>query len=86
MKPYHAEFPIGTDVRIADLPELERFRREWRFHHPLEPGQLDFAGRSARVASVGSNHGGDVLYVLDGVPGIWHEECVHAPDDSTRNT
>ncbi|HTL79246.1 MAG TPA: hypothetical protein VL136_07540 [Candidatus Babeliales bacterium] len=83
MKPYHAEFPVDTDVRIADLPKLERFRREWRFHHPLEPKQLDFAGRSARVTSVGFYHGGDVLYTLDGIPGIWYEECVHAQDNST---
>ena len=81
---YQEKFPVGTTVRIAGLPELERFRSEWRFHHPLEANQLGFAGRSTAVATVGFYHGGDVLYTLDGIPGIWHECCVHAADDSTR--
>ena len=81
---YQEKFPVGSVVRIAELAELERFRTEWRFHHPLEAEQLGFAGRSAAVATVGFYHGGDVLYTLDGIPGIWHEDCVHATDDSTR--
>jgi hypothetical protein len=30
------------------------------------------------VRDVGFYHGGDVLYHLDGAPGIWHEVCLHA--------
>jgi hypothetical protein len=26
--------------------------------------------------SVGFYHGGDVLYVLEGIPGVWHESCL----------
>jgi len=85
MKPYDAKYSVGTAVRIADLSQLERFRAEWRFHHPLEQGQLVFAGRTAKIATVAFYHGGDVLYTLDEVPGIWHEECVHEPEDKTRS-
>jgi hypothetical protein len=86
MMAYQEKFPVGTQVRIVGLSELERFRRDWRFHHKLEDEQLGFAGRSTRIASVGFYHGGDVLYTLDDVPGIWHEVCVHAVDDSTHTT
>jgi hypothetical protein len=73
---YHEKFPAGTRVRIASREELERFRREWRLHNPLGPAQLDFADREATVAEVGFYHGGDVLYTLSGVPGVWHEHCL----------
>jgi hypothetical protein len=84
MRPHQEKFPVGTTVRIAERPQLERFRSEWRFHHPLEAGQLRFAGRTAAVATIGFYHGGDVLYTLLGIPGIWYESCVHAIDSSTR--
>jgi hypothetical protein len=29
---------------------------------------------------VGFYHGGDVLYTLDGIPGLWHEQCLVGPD------
>jgi hypothetical protein len=70
MMAYQEKFPVGTTVRIAGRPELERFLREWQFHHKLDAEQLAFAGRTARVTDVGFYHGGDVLYNLDGVPGI----------------
>jgi hypothetical protein len=81
---YQEKFPIGTAVRVAELSQLEQFRRLWKLHHPLEPEQLSFAGRVTAVATVGFYHGGDVLYTLDGIPGIWHEGCVYAVDDSAR--
>ena len=28
------------------------------------------------VTNVGFSHGGDVLYKLQRLPGIWHEECL----------
>jgi len=76
--PYREAFPKGTRVRIRPLAALERFRLEWRWHHRLHPDQLQSAGRAATVQSVGFYHGGNVLYVLDGVPGIWHEVCLEA--------
>jgi hypothetical protein len=73
MRRYQEQFPVGTTVRIAERADLERFRREWQFHHKLEVGQISYARRTARVRDVGFYQGGDVLYHLDGVPGIWHE-------------
>lgn len=76
--PYEAEFPIGTIVRVADRESLERFQREWRFHHPLGDEQLEFAGCVALVLDVGYYHGGGELYSLEGIPGTWHEVCLAA--------
>jgi hypothetical protein len=74
--PYSEEFAVGTKVIIADRAVLEAFLRDWRWHHPLEPAQLSFAGHRARVKAVSSYHGGDELYDLEGIPGIWHEQCL----------
>ncbi len=63
-------------IRVADRPVLERFRSEWKFHNPLSIEQLDFSNREAKVSSVGFYHGGDVLYALEGLPGVWHETCL----------
>lgn len=76
--PYDAEFSKGTLVRIATRPELESFQREWKLHNKLGDNQLDYAAKEARVASVGFFHGGDELYELEGVPGVWHEACLTA--------
>ena len=78
-KPYEAQFPEGTQVRVKDLESLDRFAREWKYHNPLTREQLPFAGVVARVSEIGYYHGGDVLYKLDGIPGIWHEECLASP-------
>ncbi len=74
--PYGERFPVGASVRVVSLPELTRFAREWQWHHPLQPEQLTFAGVAAKVSEVGFYHGGDVLYQLDGLPGIWHQQCL----------
>ena len=73
---YSELYPIFTRVRIAPLECLETFLRTWRYHHPLEPAQLRYAGRSATVKSVAHYHGGDVLYELAEAPGIWHEQVL----------
>jgi hypothetical protein len=39
---------------------------------------LRYAGRTARVRSVSFYHGGDELYELEDIPGIWHEENLSA--------
>lgn len=74
--PYEAQFPIGTQVRIASRPILECFSKEWKYHDPLSPAQLGFAGMVAVVKHVAFYHGGDPLYQLEEVPGAWHEECL----------
>jgi len=78
--PYKAEFPTGTRVRIADRAFLEDFRGTWKYHHKLETEQLGFAGKVTGVKSVSFYHGGDELYELDDVPGIWHEACLRAAE------
>jgi hypothetical protein len=80
MPPYNEQFPVGTCVQIASKEQLEGFWRSWQYHHPLTVEQLAFAGRPAVVRSVGFYHGGDVLYELEGIPGIWHERCLANPD------
>ncbi|HEX8716951.1 MAG TPA: hypothetical protein VF722_08230 [Gemmatimonadaceae bacterium] len=76
--PCHEQFPKSSLVRIADRPLLECFKRDWKYHHPLVPDHLDYAGRIATVGSVGYYQGGDVLYTLVDVPGTWHEDCLAA--------
>jgi hypothetical protein len=74
-----AKFGVGTMVRLASRPVLEGFLRPaWKFHHPLSADQLEYGERSAKVLSTAMYHGGDVLYTLEGVPGIWHERCLEA--------
>jgi hypothetical protein len=74
--PYNEEYPVGSTVLIGTRAALEDFQREWKWHHPLQADQLDAAGRSAKVTKVSFYHGGDELYELEGIPGIWHEQCL----------
>lgn len=69
---YKIEFPVGTKVRIADRQVLEEFLRDWKYHNKLRPEQVDFHGRVTKVVQAGFYHGGDELYQLQGIPGIWH--------------
>jgi hypothetical protein len=73
---YKEKFPVGSKVRIADVVQLQEFQRTWQFHHKLRPEQVDYAGKIAEVEEVNFYHGGDVLYKLREIPGIWHEQCV----------
>ena len=81
MPPYAEKFPVGASVRVVDKTALKRFRSNWHLHNPLVPEQIGWAGKHAVVAEVGFYHGGDPLYVLRGVPGVWHEECLVAIPD-----
>jgi hypothetical protein len=76
--PYNCEFPSGTTVRIANRASLEAFRREWKYHHQLTGEQLEYHGRVAVVERASVYHGGDELYELTGIPGMWHEQCLEA--------
>jgi hypothetical protein len=73
---YKEEFPAGSRVRIRDREQLEQFVKEWEQHNPLQKEQLGFAGQTAQVKSVSFYHGGDELYELKDVPGLWHEQCL----------
>jgi len=75
-RPYQAEHAKGSRVRIAARPVLEQFLRDWKYHNKLQPEQLDYAGQLAEVESIGFYHGGDELYKLKGIPGVWHLQCL----------
>ena len=80
---YKEKFPVGSSVRIANRDSLGEFMRTWKFHNKLQPEQLDYASRTAKVKSVGFYFGGDVLYQLEDMPGIWHECCLEACGSSS---
>jgi hypothetical protein len=75
---YKAEFEVGSQVRVADRAFLESFLEAGQYHNELEPEQLDFAGSVSKVQKVDFFHGGDEIYTLEGIPGVWHEECLSA--------
>jgi hypothetical protein len=75
---YKQSFAIGSNVKIANRSFLENFLNTWKLHNKLKPEQLGFADRIAEVESVGFYHGGDQLYKLKGIQGIWHERCLEA--------
>jgi hypothetical protein len=57
--PHKEEFPKDSTVQIADRGFLENFLKTWKLHHELEPQQLNYASKIAKVKSVGFYHGGD---------------------------
>jgi len=59
---------------------LDEFKATWQYHHKLRPEQLPFADAVAAVAEVGFYHGGDPVYRLAGVPGLWLEQCLRRAD------
>jgi hypothetical protein len=63
-------------VRIADAATLRDFQSRWKLHHPLDDTQLAHAGQTATVRKIGFYHGGDPLYELADLPGVWHEPCL----------
>jgi hypothetical protein len=82
MAAYKEDFPVGSKVCIVDALRLEEFQRTWKYHHKLNAEQMAYAGKVAEVAKVSFYHGGDVLYELLGIPGIWHEQCLATPSPS----
>jgi len=77
-EPYKERFPVGTKVQVKDKGFLRQFHERWKFHHPISPEQIETAGQVDTVTNVGFYHAGDVLYKLQRLPGIWHEECLEA--------
>jgi hypothetical protein len=77
---YNPEYPEGSKVRIRSREILEEFLKNWAYHNKLQPKQLDYGGRIAEIESVAFYHGGDELYKLKDVPGIWHESCLQQVD------
>jgi hypothetical protein len=73
---YNIEFPVGSKVQIADLEHLRDFQKTWAYHHRLLPEQLNYHDEVATVEEASFYHGGDELYRLTNIPGIWHEACL----------
>jgi hypothetical protein len=73
-----AEFEVGSQVRVADRAFLDGFLEAGQYHNELEPEQLAYADRVATVKAIEFFHGGDEIYTLEGIPGVWHEECLTA--------
>jgi hypothetical protein len=81
MPPYNGTFKPGSKVQVVDRQKLEEFMRTWKFHNKLREEQLDYADRVLTVLKVAYYHGGDPLYVLQEVRGVyWHEQCLREPD------
>jgi hypothetical protein len=78
MAQYNPDFPTGSVVRIKDRGNLESFKKDWAYHHPLKSKQLPYAGTIGRVAETSAYHGGDILYKIEKMPGLWHEQCLEA--------
>jgi hypothetical protein len=81
-EPYKAAFPKGSKVSVISRTALADFARNWNFHHQLQPEQMAFAGVTSTVKEVSFYHGGDQLYVLENLPGIWNEDCLEIARDS----
>jgi hypothetical protein len=79
MPEYDALYPIGSTVRVKSVAYLTAFRSRWRYHNNVTEEMLPLGGTLTTVKRVGYYHGGDPLYVLDGLPGmVWHEECLES--------
>ncbi len=73
-------FPVGCAVEVADEAALSDFKTTWKYHHPLEEAQLQYAGLLTTVTAVSFYHGGDVLYQLRHTgPYTWHDACLRIP-------
>jgi hypothetical protein len=80
---YTPSFPVGSRIRVISKAALEKFAQSWKYHHKLLPEQMEFAGASSTVKEVSFYHGGDQLYVLENLPGIWNEPCIEPADQET---
>jgi hypothetical protein len=80
---YTPTFPVGSRVRVISRAALERFAQGWKYHHKLLPEQVECAGATATVEKVSFYHGGDQLYVLESLPGIWNEPCLEPANQET---
>ena len=80
---FHPKYAEGSIVRVAGRAALDEFVKTWKWHHKLESEQLEHAGKIAKIKQSGMYHGGDIVYVLEGLPGVWHEQCLE-PSPNNR--
>jgi hypothetical protein len=72
---FHSKSPKSIP---ASSRKLELFMREWKYHHKLRLEQLPYADHETLVKEVGFYHGGDPIYTLEGIPGLWLEPCLRS--------
>jgi hypothetical protein len=72
-------FPEGSKARVVNRAMLEEFMATWKYHHKLRPEQLEYADKVATVVGVGWYHGGDPVYKLEAIPGLWLDQCLVQP-------
>ena len=71
-----AEFEVGSEVRIADRAFSRVFSKPGSTTTSSSPSSSNTPAASAKVKDVTFFHGGDEIYTLEGIPGVWHEECL----------
>ena len=81
---YKVEYEVGTAVKIKSRDFLLEFTRTWKFHNPLSAEQIEYQGKRATVKTVSFYHGGDELYALVDIPGIWHEQCLESVEQGKK--
>jgi hypothetical protein len=80
-----AKFRDGTTIHLAERATLDEFFRTYDGHHRLEANQLESGGKVAIVRASYMYHGGDMLYELEGLPGLWHEQLLGPAQSPTSN-
>jgi hypothetical protein len=78
MKPYHERFQLARLFVLLSVLTWTDSDANGNFITSSKQSSSLAAGCTARVRDVGFYHGGDALYHLEGVPGTWHEACLHA--------
>src|SRR6266853_2070956 len=51
---YKEKFPVGTPVRTKARSYLEKFKTEWKYHHPLSVDQIKRQTGSTGFVRLGS--------------------------------
>jgi len=72
------ESPQESVAVAGQILSGQSFLEAGQYHNELEEEQLAYAGRAAKVKDVSFFHAGDEIYTLEGIPGVWHEECLTA--------
>jgi len=74
-------FLIGSTVQIVGQKELKEFleAQPKGMRHPLKPEQVEYGGMSGKVIEARMYQGGAIAYVLENIPGAWHQALVRSP-------
>jgi hypothetical protein len=76
MPEYHEAFRVGEKIRIKSKEYLLNFKKSWKYHNNITNDQIEYGGQEVYVDRIGAYHGGNLLYELKDVPGVWHEQLL----------